>query len=891
MKKFSIAILLLFTVLYSYSQKNNLTQKASISFNNITLTDAFEQLENTTGISMAYNSNNQVLNSRITKSYNNKPVRYIIEDILNDSELNYKQIGEKIVIYMNKNNQPIRTSSLLHKHTITGYVESAESGEKLPGASVYLADMSNIGTITNTYGFYSLTIPENTIKLTVSYIGYSAQTVQIDLKEDKHINFSLKQNNEIEEVTVSAKKTEVEKVEMSRIDVSIKTIQKIPALLGEVDVLKAIQLLPGVQSGSEGTSGLFVRGGGADQNLILIDGVPVYNANHLFGFFSVFNSDAISDVSIIKGGFPARYGGRLSSVLDIRMKEGNMKKYSGAVSIGLISSKFMFEGPIIKDKTAFIVSARRTYIDALSRPVQKMLFENDKNNSTKMGYYFWDINAKVNHKFSDKDRVYLSVYTGRDKAYAKTKETWESQVDIFDFDLKWGNVTSAFRWNHILGNKLFSNTTLTYSKYLFNYGMISEFEDSDNKEFTKFGFGYNSGIEDYSAKIDFDYIPTPKHNIKFGANYIYHTFNPGIQAMKLSSNDSDIKVDTIFGNKNIYAQEYSVFAEDEFKVFDKLKVNTGVHYSGFYVSNTLYQSLQPRFSLRYMINPKLSVKAAYSHMTQYLHLLTSETKGMPTDLWLPVTDNIKPQKSIQYALGSAYSFRGFNISVEAYYKTMTNLIEYKEGANFVSTFEESEGRAWENKIETDGIGTSYGFELLIKRDVGKTTGWIGYTWAKTDRQFENVNFGKPFPYIYDRRHDISIVLAHKFNDKIDVGLTWVFGTGNPFSMATERYADLADNYSVTNNDGYAQVYLDKTIGHIEKRNNLRKPAYHRLDVGINFRKQKKHGKRTWGFGAYNAYNNINPFFIKVGHNISGKKVLYSYGLFPIIPSITYKYEF
>ncbi|MCD4794887.1 MAG: TonB-dependent receptor [Bacteroidales bacterium] len=780
--------------------------------------------------------------------------------------------------------------SYSQKHTISGYVENAESGEKLAGAVVYIADAVNLGTMANAYGFYSITVPDMKVKLTASYIGYATQVVEFNLTKDTLIIFSLTAANEIEEVEIFGRKTEAEKTEMGKIDISIKTIKTIPALLGEVDVLKAIQLLPGIQSGTEGTSGFYVRGGGPDQNLILIDGVPVYNANHLFGFFSIFNADAISDVSITKGGFPARYGGRLSSVLDIRMKEGNIKKISGTASIGLISSKFMLEGPIIKDKTSFLISARRTYIDILSWPIQKIYMnKQEEGTKSRSGYYFWDINAKVNHKFSDKDRIYLSVYTGKDKAYANIEDAWEEYKDEFKSNLNWGNITSAFRWNHILGKKLFSNVILSYSRYKFGIEMSEKSTNTNTDEFEEFAFGYSSGIEDYAGKIDFDYNPSPNHNIKFGANYIYHTFSPGIQAMKFDSNEENLHIDTTFGNSNIYASEYSVYVEDEISIFKNFKANIGFHYSGFYVSDTLYQSYQPRISARYLITPKWSVKAAYTEMAQYLHLLTNTSIGMPTDLWIPVTDNIKPQKSTQYAFGSAYSINGYDISIEAYYKTMSNMIEYKEGASFFGGFgEEGESeRVWENKIETDGKGTSYGIELLIKKNVGKTTGWIGYTLSKTDRQFSNISFGEWYPYTYDRRHDIGIVITHKFNDRIDIGATWVFGTGNATTLALERYQALSPVSSF-----YGEMYFEEvTLEHIEERNNFRMPAYHRFDLGVNFRKQKKHGKRTWSVGAYNVYNRKNPFFLRFGRDDNGDRALFQYSLFPIIPSVSYRFDF
>lgn len=775
------------------------------------------------------------------------------------------------------------------KYTVSGYVESSESGEKLAGAVIIVGENSNLAVMSNTYGFYSLTIPAGTVQISASYLGYESGVAEFQLNSDTLINFELLSSNEIEEVEIYGNKTEAEKTEMGKIEIPVETIKTIPALLGEVDVLKAIQLLPGVQSGTEGTSGFYVRGGGSDQNLILIVGVPVYNANHLFGFFSVFNADAISDVSITKGGFPARYGGRLSSVLDIRMKEGNMKRISGSASIGLISSKFMLEGPIIKDKTSFLISARRTYIDVLSYPIQRYYIQKeDPGNKSLSGYYFWDINAKVNHKFSDKDRIYLSVYTGKDRAYANIEDKWENNIDEFKSSLAWGNITSAFRWNRILGKKLFANTTITYSRYKFGIDFSERSTNTSTNEFDEFGYGYSSGIEDLAAKIDFDFSPSPNHSIKFGANYTYHTFNPGIQALKLDSDADSLNIDTTFGNSKIYASEYFMYAEDEIRILKKFKANIGIHYSGFHVSDTLYQSIQPRVSARYMITPKWSVKAAYTQMTQYLHLLTNTSIGMPTDLWLPVTDNILPQQSTQYAIGSAYSFNGYDISIEAYYKTMSNMIEYKEGASFFGAVGEegSDERPWEQMVETDGEGRSYGIELLVKKNIGKTTGWIGYTLSKTDRKFSNVSFGEWYPYTYDRRHDIGIVVTHKFSDRFDIGVTWVFGTGNATTLGLERYTAFQPYY----NDPYL-IFNDNTVTHIEKRNNFRMPAYHRLDLGVNFRKEKKHGRRTLSLGAYNAYNRKNSFFIRFGYDDNNERALFQYSLFPIIPSISYKFEF
>jgi outer membrane receptor for ferrienterochelin and colicin len=407
--------------------------------------------------------------------------------------------------------------------------------------------------------------------------------------------------------------------------------------------------------------------------------------------------------------------------------------------------------------------------------------------------------------------------------------------------------------------------------------------------YQEYSVGYNSGIEDLSAKIDFDFNPIPAHDIKFGANYTYHTFNPGIQAFSYNTESPGTGLDTTFGNSKIYANEYDLYLEDELIVFKNLKANLGFHYSGFYVDDTWYQSAQPRISARWLIKPDVSIKAAYTQMTQYLHLLTNTTIGLPTDLWLPVTKNVKPQHSVQYALGTAYSMKGYDISVETYYKTMDNLIEYKEGAGLFSgmfDLEQNDVLAiWETLIEMGGEGRSYGIEFLFEKKIGKTTGWIGYTWSKTERRFEHISFGEWFPYTYDRRHDFEIVVTHKFNDHIDAALTWVFGTGNAITLPLEQYASFPSWYS------YPYFNNDEALNYIKNRNNFRMPSYHRLDLNVNFKKEKRHGVRTWTVGVYNAYNRKNPFYLDFGTNETGNRVLYQYSLFPFIPSVSYRFDF
>ena len=771
-------------------------------------------------------------------------------------------------------------------YTLSGFISDKSSGEKLIGASVYCKEL-NQGTTANLYGFYSLTLPKGVYKIQFSYVGYVSELKEITLDENIKLNIDIENNSVMKEFTVVGTESEKiqEKTQMSSIDLSMEKVKSLPVFLGEQDVMKTIQLLPGVQSGSEGSSGLYVRGGGPDQNLILLDGVPVYNASHLFGFFSVFNADAINSVQLIKGGFPARYGGRLSSVIDIRMKEGNNKEFHGEGSIGLISSKLSLEGPIIKDKTSFIVSARRTYIDLLARPLIKAAARSTGSEGTG-GYYFYDVNAKVNHKINESNRIYLSGYFGDDRFYANTKETYLNNgvENIYDSEnsLNWGNVITALRWNSIINDKLFSNTTLRYSRYRFNVGFsekTTETSSSGTKE-NEFSFNYFSGIEDWSGNVDFDFVPNPNHYIKFGIGNTYHTFRPGVNQFK--SNEGTSAIDTTFGSSNLFAHEANVYIEDDLKVGELLKFNIGLHASAFLMNKKTYYSLQPRFSGRYLLDETMSLKASYARMTQFLHLLTNTSIGLPTDLWVPATDKIAPQTSDQIAIGVAKTVKKqYEVSLEGYYKWMNNLIEYKDGASFFGSETD-----WQDKVES-GKGWSYGGELLIEKKQGKTTGWIGYTLSWTNRQFEEINFGEVFPYKYDRRHDIGIAVTHKFDkykdrkgrDKwIDVGMVFVYGTGNATTLGLERYR--------SNDNGF----FGSEVVHIDGRNNYRMPNYHRLDLGVNIHTKKKRGERTWSFGVYNAYSRQNPFFLFFGYE-NNQRVLKQISLFPVLPSFSYNFKF
>jgi outer membrane receptor for ferrienterochelin and colicin len=635
--------------------------------------------------------------------------------------------------------------------------------------------------------------------------------------------------------------------------------------------------------------------------------VPVYNASHLLGFFSVFNPDAIKAVKLYKGGFPARFGGRLSSVVDISMKDGNMKKIRGNFSIGIISSKLEIEGPITKDKTSFMVSARRTYLDVMTRPIINLV-NKIEGTDLEAGAYFHDYNLKLNHIFNEKSRLYLSGYFGKDRGYIRNRSNQNVTNDKNDLiqykfkneqGLSWGNAIGSLRWNYLISPKLFSNTTLTYSKYLFDIGSEFEAKNITEKETKTDIFKYYSGIEDLAAKVDFDYFPSQAHAIKFGTSFIQHHFTPGVTRIQLetesfiANNDS---ISKLFGNRSLYAQEISTYIEDDITFSNRFKLNAGAHLSIFNVQGETFVRLQPRLSIRFKAMENWSLKGSYSRMAQHVHLLTSSGISMPNDLWVPVTKDFAPPISDQVAIGTAINIdEGISLTIEGFYKTMTNLIEYKEGAAFMGN-----ATNWEEKVEL-GKGWSYGAEVMLEKTIGKTTGWIGYTWSKTERQFDKLNFGEKFPAKYDRRHDISVAFTHEISDKVDFGGTWVYGTGNAVTLAVMKYPQI--DIPLSNSNSWYAGDLQDYGG----RNNYRMPAYHRMDFGINFHKKKKRAIRTWSFSVYNIYNRMNPFMLQweteygdyVFNNVTGEMVfdsdpeivLKQFSLFTIVPSISYSFKF
>jgi hypothetical protein len=796
--------------------------------------------------------------------------------------------------------------SAQNRYTISGFIREKGSQEQLIGVNIYIPN-SSIGTVSNTYGFYSLTLnARDSVSLVFSYVGYRQEVRRISLNKNIELNIELEPFNQLNEVKVSAKKQEErvsETPQMSKIELPVNQIKKIPTLLGEKDVLKVLQLMPGVQKGSEGQSGIYVRGGGPDQNLIILDDAIVYNANHLFGFFSTFNGDALKSVELTKGGFPSRFGGRLSSVIEMNMKDGNKEKLQGEGGIGLISSRLVLEGPIkfkknAPAKSSFLISARRTYIDALIKPIVAAA-QSGETSTENGGYFFYDLNAKLNYEISKKDKIYLSGYFGRDRFSALSK----SENSRSDGGINWGNVTGTFRWNHLFNQKLFSNASLITSKYNFNIFVDESTTNATTKVKTGYQLDFDSGIRDYSFKYDFDYFPNQSHAIKFGLQSIFHRFTPSATILKddqrkLSENKAEI-INTI---------ESGLYAEDTWSPISNLKMNLGIRLSHYKTDEKTYIRPEPRLAIAYKLNGSTALKASYAQMNQYVHLLSNTGIGLPTDLWVPATSKIAPQQSEQWAAGIAKDLdnQGLTVTLEGYYKKMKNIINYKEGSSFldIESPEVAQKQDWQSKVTT-GNGVSYGVEFLIQKKVGRFSGWTGYTWSKTLWTFPELNFGKEFFPRYDRRHDISLVGIYELSKRITLSAVWVYGTGNALTIPISEYsAQFPDLYRNTFNNTTTVGWASNTINEYGERNSFRAEPYHRLDLGIQLHRQKKRHERTWEFSVYNAYNRRNPFFYIVGSDKSNgifggnfnrstdaKLVLKRYSLFPIIPSFSYSFKF
>ncbi|WP_209331348.1 TonB-dependent receptor [Lunatimonas salinarum] len=748
------------------------------------------------------------------------------------------------------------------RFTVSGYVTDSTSSESLIGAHIYFPEL-NSGVVTNAYGYFSASLPPGSYTINVGYLGYARYEQSLNLSEEIKLDIALIQRaSTLAEVDVYAGQSLVETSQISSLKIPVRQMSNLPVLLGETDLMKSIQLLPGVSGGLEGFSNFYVRGGGPDQNLILLDGVPLYNTQHLFGFLSTFNNDALNNVDLYKGGFPARYGGRLSSVLDIQMKEGNRQEFRGDATVGLLASAITLEGPI-NEQSSFMVSGRRTYWDVLARPILESMNQD-------IGYHFYDLYAKINHTLSDTDKIYFSIYLGNDKLTLMNDDLTENSSQIVTNEernnLKWGNFISAFRWNHTYNSKLFSNVGITYSR--FNYDIHNSYIRTfkavagNTPEPEIYSNSLNSGIEDVTIKADFDFFPVPKHTIKFGSLLTYHTFTP----KALSTNNFNTAI-SLF-TEPISAVETASYLEDDFKLGSRFDINIGAHLSSFSLPAKTYTSIQPRVSMNYRLGDKLSTKLAYAKMTQFLQLLTTSTIGLPSDLWVPTTEKIPPQDAYQVTAGVAYiPAPNLEFSLEGYYKKMDNLLEYKEGVNYAAI-----NTDWQETV-TSAEGRSYGVELLAQKKAGKFDGFMGYTLAWTFRNSPDLNLGKEYFYRFDRRHDLSLAINFNKSTRMVYSGVWVFGTGQAVTLPEVQYFNPNNQLIVV----------------FSERGAYRMPTYHRMDFSASLIKEKKKGERRWVFGIYNIYARRNPVFLEYIPGVDAGFVQYS--LFQLIPSISYKRSF
>ncbi len=895
MKRLGITFILCLTLQSGFSQSSILDRVISIRFDSIRIVEALKLLEREKGIPLAYSTDIPALNEIVSFQFDRVPLKKVLNDICASHDLGYKLIGNTVTFYPAGRSGP-------NEFTVSGFIFDSVTGEVLISCSVY-NKTSGRGTASNHYGFFSLTLPAGKKKISFSYVGY--ENKELTIQSDTTLSILLSPvSGKLHEIIV-LEQPENEIINTSNqgsFEIKSKYIKNITSTAGEVDVLKTITLLPGVMPGVDGSAAYYVRGGNADQNLMLLDGIPIYNPFHLWGFLSSFNANAINHIKLIKGAFPARYGGRLSSVLDIIMNDGNMKKWSADFAIGILSVNATVSGPLKKDRSSLMFSARRTYADLFYIPIYTTL-NSTANTYNSQGYSFTDLNLKWNYRLSDKNRFYISGFYSRDKFFKKENAATKWGQTDYNEKIKkkqgWGDVIGSFRWNHLYSNKIFSNTTFYFSYYNFtnkeNYERTrTDEQEIDNKisENT-----YLSNIRDIALTQDYESFAHDHHHLRFGAGYIFHTFKPGVNSFFSRTGEDNISNN--IDNNLIRASELSGYFEDDMKLGLRFLANAGIHVSGFFVGNSSYYSIEPRLSLRYIISGKISLKAGYTHMTQYLHFLTNSGIVQSSDLWVPTTDKIKPETSRQGNLGiTIIAKNNFELEVDGYYKTLNDLIQYKEGASYLYG-----DAGWEEKV-TSGTGESYGIEWFLKKNQGRLTGWVGYTLSWSNRQFAAINSGEVFPYRYDRRHDISIVGNYRLSERWSLNGTWVFYTGNavtvPVIAQRDPYFDGSfhswNSFPSPNAVIISDIASSGIIDLSPEHNNYRMPNYHRLDVTASYLKHKRWGWWELTFGVTNLYNRMNPSYYTKSYEQDEEtgQIKFKYKqitLFPIMPSIYYRISF
>jgi len=883
-----------------YAQKKTEEKQITLDEEKVPVTKIMQKIEEQTGMFFSYESSIVEDMTPVTIKVSGESLENCLKLLFEKRPVMY-QISGRTIILKKKPRQVV----------ISGFVRDSESSESLIGASVY--DLhTRRGTASNSYGFFSVSLDPGDIELRVSYIGYQPQVLSFPFMEkDTMITINLAGNAMVQEIVVLSSDKERQQhltTQMGALEINQQTIRNTPVLLGEADIIKTLQLTPGVATGVEGLAGMYVRGGNMDENLFLIDGNPVYQVNHLGGIFSAFNPEVIRGMDFFKAGFPARYGGRLSSVVDVHTKEGNMKEFHGSASIGLIAANLNLEGPIVKDRTSFVISLRRTWLDAILKPMLAIQNKSMKEDGEKYNanYFFHDLNIKLNHRFSDRSRMYLSLYNGKDKLDAESKTfdapNYSREINTdFRSRLEWGNLMATAGWTYVYTPKLFGRVSAFYTRYRSSMEQENKYEVLGNRysELDLNSFAQNiTGISDFGFRSSFDYMPSTSHRVRFGGDAVLHRFRPEYSQVNVNGKQSDLG--TTFTDELFWAREFGVYIEDDWTLSPALRVNAGLRYSLFHVNGKLYRGLEPRLSIRWLLRDELSLKASYARMNQYVHVLATSYINLPTDAWMPVTNKLKPLICDQLSAGLYYNLNNtFDFSLEGYYKRFTNLLDYKDGHSFLPSF-----TPWDEKL-ANGTGRGYGMELMARKQTGKTTGWVGYTLSWSDRKFKEIDEGERFPSRFDNRHKLNMVVMHKLTSKIELSAAWTYSSGNRTTLSLEGYETF-----MPGSDMFDHITLPAPVDYYGRRNNYKLPDYHRLDLGINFYRPKKNGRMgIWNVSIYNAYSRMNPFMIyrdtestyyqpesntnaqqeknDIRHTVKYKQV----SILPIIPSISYTYRF
>ena len=904
-KQFARVTLVVMMMIFSLSglqaQTNRVdeTRMVTLNMQKASVREILDEIQKQTGVTFSYESSLLSELQKTTFRADDEALTDCLTRLFANLPVVYKMTGNVVVL----KRKPKQV-------TVSGFVRDKRSAESLIGASVYEAH-SRVGTASNNFGFFSLTLPSGNITIRSSYIGYTShQHILNGLERDTVLTIELEPSASLEEVVITGQSNDKQSVlstQMGALEINQQTIRSTPVMFGEADIIKTLQLTPGVSAGTEGTAGMYVRGGNVDENLFLIDGNPVYQINHIGGIFSAFNPEAISGMDFFKSGFPSRYGGRLSSVVDVHTKEGNMKEYHGSASIGLISGNLNFEGPIIKDRTSFNIGLRRTWLDVLSAPAVAIANKITKKDGTRLRarYAFHDLNLKVNHIFNDRSRMYLSLYNGNDVLKGGSTDFPDQDSDNnynydSDVSLRWGNIMATAGWTYVFNNRLFGKVSGVFTRYhsrLRNteHDVVGNEGDEDYSDSFREN-ETNTGITDFGLRTSFDYLPASAHHIRFGGDYLVHRFHPEYnRSVAYEKNEeTSVEIGREFANDLLWGHEAGVYAEDDWTLSSAVRLNAGLRFSLFNVQGKTYTGLEPRVSLRWLLDDNLSFKASYSRMNQYVHLISNSFISLPTDAWMPVTRKLKPLISDQVSAGFYYNLnKEYNFSVEGYYKTLDNLLEYRDGHTFTPSFVN-----WEDKL-TAGEGRSYGAEFMVRKETGRTTGWVGYGLSWSDRQFDELNQGARYPARFDNRHKLNIVVMHKISPKVELSAAWSYASGNHVTLSLENYYENGTG-SPTNNDN-RYMGASESIDYYEGRNNYQLPAYHRLDLGIKIYRPKKKGRMgIWTVSIYNVYSRMNPFMIyksdktvpdpgsSYGKNVPVFKTI---GIMPIIPSISYTYKF